>query len=296
MEAIVDTILIVDDNPDVLFLVQTTLEAEGYRCLTATDGVEAQALLKGMKDQITAILLDRKMPRMNGIELLRWIKSKPELEDIPVIMQTVMDRPEDVKKGIDAGAFYYLTKLTESKLLQSIVRAAVSDFHQKKALLDKIKEGENPFALLVGGNFRLRTLAEGEYLALGIANACAAPETVMAISDLINNAVEHGNLGISYDEKTEYIKQDTFDAEIDRRLALPEYAEKYVDVRVKKSTDDMTVLITDQGPGFDFEKYLVLDESRVFHTHGRGIAMANMLTDLQYLGTGNQVLITIPFP
>ncbi len=289
-----DTILIVDDNPDVVFLVRTTLEAEGYHCLTASDGLEAQALIEKMKEQITAILLDWKMPKMSGIELLRWIKSQPELKDIPVVMQTVLDKPEEIKEGIDAGAFYYLTKLTDPKLLLSIVKAAVSDFHQKKALLDKIKVGENPFALLVEGNFRFRTLADGEYLALGIANVCAAPEEVVAISELINNAVEHGNLGITYDAKTKYIEEDTFYAEIERRLALPKYARKYVEVRVKKSKDEMTVLITDQGPGFDFKKYLVLDESRVFDTHGRGIALANGLRDLQYLGTGNQVLITIP--
>jgi len=290
----VDTILIVDDNPDVVFLVRTTLEAEGYHCLTASDGLEAQALIEKMKEQITVILLDWKMPKMSGIELLRWIKSQPELKDIPVVMQTVLDKPEEIKEGIDAGAFYYLTKLTDPKLLLSIVKAAVSDFHQKKALLDKIKVGENPFALLVEGNFRFRTLADGEYLALGIANVCAAPEEVVAISELINNAVEHGNLGITYDAKTKYIEEDTFYAEIERRLALPKYARKYVEVRVKKSKDEMTVLITDQGPGFDFKKYLVLDESRVFDTHGRGIALANGLRDLQYLGTGNQVLITIP--
>lgn len=289
-----DTILIVDDNPDVVFLVRTTLEAEGYHCLTASDGLEAQALIEKMKEQITAILLDWKMPKMSGIELLRWIKSQPELKDIPVVMQTVLDKPEEIKEGIDAGAFYYLTKLTDPKLLLSIVKAAVSDFHQKKALLDKIKVGENPFALLVEGNFRFRTLADGEYLALGIANVCAAPEEVVAISELINNAVEHGNLGITYDAKTKYIEEDTFYAEIERRLALPKYARKYVEVGVKKSKDEMTVLITDQGPGFDFKKYLVLDESRVFDTHGRGIALANGLRALQYLGTGNQVLITIP--
>ncbi len=289
-----DTILIVDDNPDVVFLVRTTLDAEGYHCLTASDGLEAQALIEKMKEQITAILLDWKMPKMSGIELLRWIKSQPELKDIPVVMQTVLDKPEEIKEGIDAGAFYYLTKLTDPKLLLSIVKAAVSDVHQKKALLDKIKVGENPLALLVEGNFRFRTLADGEYLALGIANVCAAPEEVVAISELINNAVEHGNLGITYDAKTKYIEEDTFYAEIERRLALPKYARKYVEVRVKKSKDEMTVLITDQGPGFDFKKYLVLDESRVFDTHGRGIALANGLRDLQYLGTGNQVLITIP--
>lgn len=289
-----NTILIVDDDPDVVFLVQTTLEAEGYFCKTASDGLEAQALIKKMKEQITAILLDWKMLKMSGIELLKWIKLQPELRDIPVVMQTILDKPEEVKQGIDAGAFYYLTKLTDPKLLLSIVKAAVSDFHQKKALLDKIKVGENPFALLVEGVFRFRTLVDGEYLALGIANECADPDEAVAISELINNAVEHGNLGIMYDAKTKYIEEDTFFAEIERRLALPEHARKYVEVRVKKGKDEMTVLITDQGPGFDFKKYLVLDESRVFDTHGRGIALANRLWDLQYLGTGNQVRVTIP--
>jgi anti-sigma regulatory factor (Ser/Thr protein kinase) len=210
-------------------------------------------------------------------------------------MQTVLDRPEHVKEGIDAGAFYYLAKLTDPSLLLSIVKAAVSDFHQTKALLDKINESQNPFAHLVEGKFRFRTLNEGEYLALGIANACDAPDQVVAISELLNNAVEHGNLGITYDEKTKHIKEDTLYAEIERRLALPEYARKYVEIRFKKSRHQMTVLIKDQGRGFDFKKYLVLDESRVFHTHGRGIALANTFTDLQYLGTGNQVRMTIPF-
>jgi anti-sigma regulatory factor (Ser/Thr protein kinase) len=144
------------------------------------------------------------------------------------------------------------------------------------------------------GKFRFRTLDEGEYLALGIAHACDAPEQVVAISELLCNAVEHGNLGITYDEKSKYIKEDTFYTEIERRLALPENASKYVEIKLKKSRNDMTVLITDQGPGFDFKKYLVLDETRVFHMHGRGIALANSFADLQYLGTGNQVRITIP--
>jgi hypothetical protein len=55
-----------------------------------------------------------------------------------------------------------------------------------------------------------------------------------------------------------------------------------------------TVLIADQGHGFDFEKYLELDESRLLYNHGRGIVMTNLCLDLQYLGTGNEVVVTIP--
>lgn len=56
----------------------------------------------------------------------------------------------------------------------------------------------------------------------------------------------------------------------------------------------MTVLITDQGDGFDFEKCLVLDKSRFLYNHGRGIVMTKIFLDFQYLGAGNEVLVTIP--
>jgi hypothetical protein len=53
------------------------------------------------------------------------------------------------------------------------------------------------------------------------------------------------------------------------------------------------VLIEDEGPGFDYSRYVTLDESRVFDNHGRGIALAGSVLDLQFLGRGNKVLITI---
>lgn len=289
-----DTILIVDDDQDILRYIQTILSAQGYQCLTATDGLSAQSLLDPMTAPITAILLDWVMAPMSGIDLLRWIKKQPELEHIPVIMQTVMDSPQHIKAGIDAGAFYHLIKPTNQAVLLSIVRAAVSDYKQKQALFEKIRANENPFRLLMEGMFRFRTLTEGEDLVLKIANTCPDPEKAVGIVELVTNAIEHGNLGIQYDEKTEYIAKGTWSAEIERRLALPEHAKKSVEVRFKREPGNITVLIQDQGRGFSFEQYLELDPARAFDTHGRGIAMVKVDLDLHYLWTGNQALVTIP--
>lgn len=289
-----DTILIVEDDPVILRLIEAVLQKEGYPFLSSTDGIEAQDLIQQKSENITAILLDWMLPKMSGIDLLRWIKEQPQLEQIPVIMETAMDRVENIKEGIDAGAFYYLTKPFEKELLLAIMKAAVSDFHYKESLLRKLKESENPFALLKDGTFRYRTPAEAEYLSVRIANACPVPRRAMAISELLLNAVEHGNLAIMYEEKTNLINKGILSSTVKERLNSPEYSKKYVEIQFKKHPAKITVLITDQGPGFDFEKYLHLDSTRVFDNHGRGIAITNACLDLQYLGSGNRVLVTLP--
>ncbi len=286
-------ILVVDDTLTVRMELQALLESMGLDVVLAEDGLQCLDILQ--HDTPDAILLDIMMPEMNGFEVLRWIKNQPKLEDIPVIMQTAMDDAGSIKRGVDEGAFYYLTKPIEVELLRSIVSAAISDFRAKKALRKQIIESENPFGLMVEGTFRFRTLTDAEYIAVRIANASPSPKKVAVINELIINAIEHGNLGITYDEKTEYIDNGTWHPEIERRLALPEHVNKNVEVKIKKYPDKMTVLITDQGSGFDFEKYLELDESRFLHNHGRGIVMTNIFLDFQYLGTGNKVMVTIPF-
>jgi anti-sigma regulatory factor (Ser/Thr protein kinase) len=115
----------------------------------------------------------------------------------------------------------------------------------------------------------------------------------MGISEIFLNAIEHGNLGITYDDKTELLDSGTWAQEVERRLALPENAHKEVVVRVTRTADHLTVLVRDCGPGFDFSKYLHFDETRVFHNHGRGIAIVSSDLKLEFLGNGNTVRITI---
>jgi DNA-binding response OmpR family regulator len=288
-----DTVLIIDDDPGVLLLIRNILAHEDYRLETASDGESARVLLEQNPEDFLAVLLDWQMPKMNGIELLRWIKSQPELDHIPVIMQTAMDSPEQIRQGIDAGAFYYLTKPFDKIVLHSIVKAAVTDARATRSLLKKLKESENPFDTLLEGKFRFRTLAEAERMALWIANACPSPERAMQISEILINAVEHGNLGITYEEKGDFLVRGNWREEVERRLALPENTLKYINLDVKKHGSTVTVLVEDQGAGFDYSSYLEFNEDRAFDTHGRGIAMARAYLGLEYQGKGNRVLVTI---
>jgi DNA-binding response OmpR family regulator len=288
-----DSVLIVDDDPGALLLIKTILSNKEYRLVTAANGEEAKLLLEKEPDQYLAVILDWDMPKMNGIELLTWIKAQPALEDIPVVMQTAMDSTEQIREGIDAGAFYYLTKPFDKDLLHSVVRAALMDSRSKRALLRKLKQSENPFELMTEGTFMFRNLSEGERIAVWIANACSSPTRAMQITELITNAIEHGNLGITYDEKTEFVSNGTWAAEVERRLTLPEHQKKMVSLTFNRHAHGVTVLIEDEGPGFDYSRYMRLDESRVFDNHGRGIALAGSVLDLQFLGRGNRVLITI---
>ena len=267
---------------------------EGCRVLTAADGTEAQALLQANPEPVSVVVLDWIMPQMSGIELLRWMKKQPHIEHIPVIMLTALDDPERIKEGIDAGAFYYLIKPFQKPLLQSILRAAVSDYHSTRQLLEKLKQCARPLAFMDEGTFRFRTIAEADQLAVMIASATPEPEHAMVIAELLLNAVEHGNLGVTYKDKGRLVADNTWNEEMDRRLSLSENKEKYAIARLRREGANVRVEIEDQGPGFDFERFMQIDGARLFDNHGRGIAIARSALNLEFLQPGNRVVVTIP--
>ncbi len=144
-------------------------------------------------------------------------------------------------------------------------------------------------------HFKIKTLEEAQQLSVEIANDTSNPNENLVICELLNNAIEHGNLGITYDEKSELIEKDIFLEEIERRQKLSENKEKYAEVIIKKCLKGgMVVTITDQGKGFDFNKYLSIDNSRLFESHGRGIAIANTILKIQYFDKGNKVVVYFP--
>jgi CheY-like chemotaxis protein len=291
-----ETILIADDDSDSRLILWEQLRQDGYAMIEAEDGAQARHLVEKHHESINAIILDWKMPKVDGIEVVQWLRERPEFELIPVIMHTGLSDSKQIQEGIDAGATYYLLKDGSHELLRSIVRTAVSDYNYKKALLQKVHEGENPYKLLVAGTFRFRTMKEGEYLALRIANASEQPEKAVTISELFANAVEHGNLDISYDEKTRLLNDGTYQETISRRLSSPEFSKRYVEVHLQRRDNVIEVLIADQGNGFSYTKYLTFDPTRAFDNHGRGIAIARSQLLLEYLGVGNRVRVTIPVP
>jgi anti-sigma regulatory factor (Ser/Thr protein kinase) len=118
---------------------------------------------------------------------------------------------------------------------------------------------------------------------------------VLGLTELMMNAVEHGNLGISYEEKTLLRRENRWEEEIAYRSEQPEYRERSVMVSSERTPRAVKFTIVDEGTGFEWRKYLQLDADRAFDPNGRGIAMARMTSfdELDYRGTGNEVVGTI---
>jgi anti-sigma regulatory factor (Ser/Thr protein kinase) len=118
---------------------------------------------------------------------------------------------------------------------------------------------------------------------------------VTGLSELLINAVEHGNLKIRYEDKSRLVATDTWKEEVSKRLLAPEYKNKKVLVNFKREDNINRILIEDEGDGFEWDNYLKLDPQRAFDSHGRGIAMAKMMSvdEINYLGCGNKVELIV---
>jgi two-component system, OmpR family, alkaline phosphatase synthesis response regulator PhoP len=113
------TIMVVDDNPDIITIVKTILEGKGYNVLSASSGQELLNLLSNQKPDL--IILDIMMPEMDGLEVLGRLKGITETASIPVILLTAKVQYEDVLGGYKLGADYYITKpFTSTQLVNGI--------------------------------------------------------------------------------------------------------------------------------------------------------------------------------
>lgn len=290
------SVLVVDDHALDRKLLTAYLTPEGYEVDTASDGVEAWGKLNADPERYDVVLLDRTMPRMDGMQLLTRMKEEEHLRMVPVIMQTALARRDHILEGIRAGAYYYLTKPYDVDMLKSVVRTAVSDHQAYREMQTQVKKGFDSLRLLEKATFTFQTVEQARDLGALLANACPDPAaTVIGLTELMVNAVEHGNLGITYEDKSKLFASGKWSEEVHRRLALPENASKRAEVSFERADGQLRFTIRDQGRGFDWQTYLQIDPQRAFDTHGRGIAMANRLSfsHIEYRGSGNEVVGTV---
>jgi adenylate cyclase len=124
-------ILVVDDHETNRDIFTTRLATRGYELLQASDGEQALALAKASRPDV--ILLDVMMPKLDGFEVCKRLKSDPSLPFMPIILVTAKADPKDVVAGLDAGADEYLTKPVEQASLLARVRSMlrIKELHDK---------------------------------------------------------------------------------------------------------------------------------------------------------------------
>jgi anti-sigma regulatory factor (Ser/Thr protein kinase) len=148
--------------------------------------------------------------------------------------------------------------------------------------------------LLRRATFELRTLPEAAALASSLSACCPQPERrECGLLELLANAVEHGNLEFTGDDKQRLLKAGRWFAELEARLADPRYLPRRVRVHFERDADGLvTLAIEDEGPGFDWREVLAREPAGGGAVHGRGIALARALSfeDLVWEGRGNRVV------
>ena len=132
------TVLVVDDDPNVLELVRVYLERDGYQVLSAMDGAAGLALAR--EEQPTLVVLDVMLPRLNGLDICRALRQE---SSVPIIMLTARVEEEDRLAGLDLGADDYLTKPFSPRELAARVRAVL-----RRAFRDSVDE--EPATLICG--------------------------------------------------------------------------------------------------------------------------------------------------
>lgn len=295
------TVLAVDDDEINLMILIKCVQESGFNVKSFTSGEAAWEYLQANKNGADIALLDKMMPGMSGLDLLKHIKNNEALRHIPVIMQTGDVGVSQMREGLENGAYYYLTKPFHPEILTAILNSAANECNMREEMLDQMSVGHSKFiGLLQEGEFIIRTHADARLMAATISQAATYPEFVaLGIMELLTNAIEHGNLGVGYEQKRKCLLAGSWDEEVAARLEVPEYAARVVRLRMEKTLQGMHIVITDQGKGFNWQHFMHDEDApgRLNEPNGRGIAKAMiMLDDLRYTGRGNEVECNVGMP
>jgi len=287
-------ILAVDDEAVNLEIIGEYLSSweEEHELHAVEDGLSAWKLLENAPNDFDVVLLDRMMPGMDGMQVLEKMSHHPVLKHIPVILQTAKASNQDILEGMQAGAYYYLTKPYAPDILRSVTSTALKERIYNKTLQANLHLTETSISQLKDATFEFSCLSEVKAISSLLAGLCPNPrDAVTGLYELMLNAVEHGNLEISYEEKSKLKDSNIWEEEIERRLALSQYADRKAILRFQRETDGIQFVISDQGQGFDWQLYMDFNPERIMDNHGRGIAIANKMCfdKVEYFGKGNTV-------
>jgi two-component system, OmpR family, response regulator ChvI len=229
------TIVLVDDERNILTSLRLALEAEGYKVRTYNDGVAA---LEALTEEPADLgIFDIKMPRMDGMELLRRVRQQ---SDMPVIFLTSKDEEIDELFGLKMGADDYIAKPFSQRLVIERVRAILRRFQPKDAqsaqaeaarILERGKLKLDPERHTCHWDNRPVTLTVTEFLIL---QALATRPGVVKTRDALMDA--------AYDDQV-YVDDRTIDSHI-KRLRK----------KFKQADDDFDVIETLYGVGYRFKE------------------------------------------
>lgn len=285
-------VLIVEDDPASRNYLKDTVEAEGHETEVAENG---ETGLKIFKKQLPDLVIsDIQMPVVDGLELLEAIRRQSS--DSIIIMATAFGSEEYAMRALRLGANNYMKKpIRHAELLpllrkyNSVIEARTLDHEILGMIVEKnsTMKFDNRFEIIP---------KIADHLVLETGNSIPENKRFgvnLGLLELLTNAIEHGNLGIGYDEKSVALESDTLDSLYKQRQVDTALAGRMVTVAFKMNGTSCEWVITDEGEGFDWKTVRdSFDESKMLDAHGRGILITQMYFDeLEYNDAGNAVRV-----
>lgn len=279
-------ILVVGSGQERNATIGSRLEAAGFEAIVIDD----VSALAGSND-VDAIVVGANLDKATSCTAIKRLGCVDHR--LPMIVEAGSPCIAMCDDGAFSGPNHYAIDDLLSPALPQLLATALMQSREITRLRNEVAQSASAIGLIMGGLFQVRTLPEARNLSTMLSLACQDPaRVVVGLRELIVNAIEHGNLGISCAEKGELIHEGRWQQEIERRLAMPEYRDRRATVQFRRESHRAIFQVRDEGAGFDFRQYLTFDPARLLAPNGRGIAMARSMSfdTLTYVGAGNDVI------
>jgi CheY-like chemotaxis protein len=273
--------LVVDDVPEIREILGTRARHRGFDVAEASDGAMGVQLARERHPDL--ILLDLQLPKMNGLEALAEIREHDP--HVAVVIVAAAPDPAVLRRALDLGAVNFVCKPFDPAeidfVLDRVFRAVVQD-HDLRPVQDIVSGRTTTLSFLGQPSALARIVAwlgrELTWVYPGY--DLPLPEIKLALYETLANAVEHGNLGITYDLKTQAMEQPGGMEElIRRRLADPVLGSRKVHVKVEYLGDRVVYRVRDEGDGFNPKALYEKPLADTTALHGRGIALVRHYMD-----------------
>lgn len=288
-------ILIVDNDDDIRGSLTSYFQKAGYEVLEASNGANALEYLRNAK--IDVLLTDFLMSPVSGLDLLRNVKR--EHPEVRVVLFTGYSTEDVVIEALRSGVDEFFKK----PFNYSSLRTAVENILQRRDALgrlerdvDSLVREEKAIVLdnepkKIPGVVNQLLVNAGKFL-----DKVRCRELSVALYEIILNAVEHGNLEISYQEKSSSLDSGNYEKLIEARRADPRLAARKVFIDFLLNGEGLQFTIRDEGKGFNWRertKSIKLREAGL-GIHGRGLILANFYADqLAFSEKGNETVIRV---
>jgi sigma-B regulation protein RsbU (phosphoserine phosphatase) len=284
-------ILIVDDEEILRNLIVKFMRKEGYEPIEAADGETAIELYRITTP--TVVLSDVRMPGIDGIKLLNEIK-KIDPQAV-IILMTGFGDEQTLLEALRGGATNFFKKPFNFREVADVINSIIKHKMEidtscffSPALVEEAKQFE-----LYTGNANIFPIIN--QISIHLRNIFPRSDIInlkIGIEEMITNAIEHGNLHITFEEKNKAIAKGRFGKLIKERLEKKNNYKKKVYIASLLQKDLLKVIIRDEGDGFDWRSLPEPGSSNFLSFNGRGIFLTKIFYDeVIFTEEGNEVTI-----